>query len=373
MRDGYRGPLGGAPLFQGLSLHYYTVPGTWEKKHAASPFDHAGWKTVMALGWKMEELVRRHREVMDRFDPTAATALVVDEWGSWYAPEPGTNPGLPLPAADGARRGARGAQPQHLHQPLRAGAHRQPRADRERPAGRRAHRGGWGPARAHADLARASRSTPRTRGRSASRVETKTATLQHDGRDYPGVSATASLGADGAVNVTLCNTDSEHAAELELALPGRTLTAPTAQVIARAGADHVQHLRPAARRDRQATRRRPPPGLDRPRHAAARRRRRLPVRGLIEPQTADGFTTKYTKHTKGEMLPRSRKLPPDRSATRSASRAVAHLGSRALSKVAYRVIPSPGFLFVYLVCFVVTPPPRIHDFSHLLGPAEDPL
>ena len=64
------------------------------------------------------------------------------------------------------------------------------------------------------------------------RIETDAKTLRHDGRDYPGVSASASLAADGAIHVTLCNTDSEHGVELELALPGRAVTAPVAQVIA---------------------------------------------------------------------------------------------------------------------------------------------
>ena len=45
----------------------------------------------MALGWKMDAIVRGHRAVMDRYDPEAKAALVVDEWGSWYAPEPGAS------------------------------------------------------------------------------------------------------------------------------------------------------------------------------------------------------------------------------------------------------------------------------------------
>src|SRR6266576_1340669 len=31
---------------------------------------------------------------MDRYDPEKKVALVVDEWGSWYAPSPGSNPGF---------------------------------------------------------------------------------------------------------------------------------------------------------------------------------------------------------------------------------------------------------------------------------------
>src|SRR5215470_10789277 len=31
---------------------------------------------------------------MDKYDPQKKVALFVDEWGSWYAPLPGTNPGF---------------------------------------------------------------------------------------------------------------------------------------------------------------------------------------------------------------------------------------------------------------------------------------
>ena len=31
---------------------------------------------------------------MDRYDPEKKIALVVDEWGVWLAPTPGTNPGF---------------------------------------------------------------------------------------------------------------------------------------------------------------------------------------------------------------------------------------------------------------------------------------
>jgi alpha-N-arabinofuranosidase len=42
----------------------------------------------------MEELVTRHSEIMDRYDPARKVGLMVDEWGAWYDVEPGTNPGF---------------------------------------------------------------------------------------------------------------------------------------------------------------------------------------------------------------------------------------------------------------------------------------
>jgi alpha-N-arabinofuranosidase len=40
----------------------------------------------------MEELVATHSAIMDRFDPEKRVGMVVDEWGTWHDPEPGTNP-----------------------------------------------------------------------------------------------------------------------------------------------------------------------------------------------------------------------------------------------------------------------------------------
>ena len=42
----------------------------------------------------MDELVRRHGEIMDKYDPAKRISLVVDEWGCWHQVEPGTNPGF---------------------------------------------------------------------------------------------------------------------------------------------------------------------------------------------------------------------------------------------------------------------------------------
>ncbi|MGX8698490.1 MAG: alpha-L-arabinofuranosidase C-terminal domain-containing protein, partial [bacterium] len=52
------------------------------------------WYKTLYKALYMEELIRRHGEIMDRFDPEKKIGLSVDEWGSWYTSEPGTNPGF---------------------------------------------------------------------------------------------------------------------------------------------------------------------------------------------------------------------------------------------------------------------------------------
>jgi alpha-N-arabinofuranosidase len=42
----------------------------------------------------MEEIVAKHSAIMDQTDPKKKVGLIVDEWGTWYDVEPGTNPGF---------------------------------------------------------------------------------------------------------------------------------------------------------------------------------------------------------------------------------------------------------------------------------------
>ena len=48
----------------------------------------------MKASWFTEELVVNHSAIMDKYDPDKKVALIVDEWGTWYDNEPGTNPGF---------------------------------------------------------------------------------------------------------------------------------------------------------------------------------------------------------------------------------------------------------------------------------------
>lgn len=78
----------------GISLHYYTVPGEWSNKGKATQYSDEEYYTTVSKAYKMEELVRRHTEIMNRYDPDKKVDLIVDEWGTWYDVEEGTNPGF---------------------------------------------------------------------------------------------------------------------------------------------------------------------------------------------------------------------------------------------------------------------------------------
>ncbi|GGI99932.1 intracellular exo-alpha-L-arabinofuranosidase 2 [Alicyclobacillus cellulosilyticus] len=76
----------------GISLHYYTIPGTWEHKGSAVEFTEDEWFVTMKKALVMDELIAKHAAIMDQYDPDRRVGLIVDEWGTWYDPEPGTNP-----------------------------------------------------------------------------------------------------------------------------------------------------------------------------------------------------------------------------------------------------------------------------------------
>jgi len=80
--------------FQAVSLHYYTMTGPWQDKGEATVFTDDEYDRTIAAAHHIEELLTRHSTVMDRYDPYKKVGLVLDEWGTWWNVEPGTNPGF---------------------------------------------------------------------------------------------------------------------------------------------------------------------------------------------------------------------------------------------------------------------------------------
>ena len=78
----------------GLTLHYYTLPYDWDAKGSATKFNDKEWYMTLAKTFAMEEFIEKHSAIMDRYDPECKIGLMVDEWGTWYDVEPGTNPGF---------------------------------------------------------------------------------------------------------------------------------------------------------------------------------------------------------------------------------------------------------------------------------------
>jgi alpha-N-arabinofuranosidase len=79
----------------GLSLHYYTLPtGEWRNKGPATRFGEEQWHATLFRTLRMNEFIQKHSAIMDKHDPEKRVGLIIDEWGTWYDAEPGSNPGF---------------------------------------------------------------------------------------------------------------------------------------------------------------------------------------------------------------------------------------------------------------------------------------
>jgi alpha-N-arabinofuranosidase len=82
-------------MMNGLSLHSYTLlEGKWPPSGSSTEFDLEGWYSILKAALGMDELIVNHSKVMDNYDPERKVGMIVDEWGTWYPSEPGTNPGF---------------------------------------------------------------------------------------------------------------------------------------------------------------------------------------------------------------------------------------------------------------------------------------
>ena len=100
------GPNGGDPAWtdgvihrvgrhaQALSLHYYTLDAPWSDKLPATGFQEDKWFGILQDTLKMDGILTANEEIMSDVDPEKRIPLFVDEWGTWYKNERGTNPGF---------------------------------------------------------------------------------------------------------------------------------------------------------------------------------------------------------------------------------------------------------------------------------------
>ena len=78
-----------------IAQHYYVRGnGNWTHKGSATEFDEREWFALMKNTLEVDEVIRRDKEIMDKYDPRGRVALYVDEWGTWWDEEPGTKGGF---------------------------------------------------------------------------------------------------------------------------------------------------------------------------------------------------------------------------------------------------------------------------------------
>ncbi len=88
MRDVFK--RGGPGVIDALCLHYYVY--LREMDFSATEFGEKEWFVTLQKALEMEDSIKQHVAIMDYYDPGQHVGLIVDEWGTWYPPTPGTNP-----------------------------------------------------------------------------------------------------------------------------------------------------------------------------------------------------------------------------------------------------------------------------------------
>jgi len=79
----------------GISHHYYTLPsGEWEVKGNSTDFPEQEWISTLFNTMKIDGFLALNEAVLDQYDPEGEVGLYLDEWGTWYDPEPGHEPGF---------------------------------------------------------------------------------------------------------------------------------------------------------------------------------------------------------------------------------------------------------------------------------------
>jgi alpha-N-arabinofuranosidase len=203
-------------IAQGMSLHYYTLPEGWQPKVSATNFVEDGWAKTMRQALHTDELINRHSRIMDQYDPEQRIGLIVDEWGTWFQVEPGTNPGFLY-------------QQNTLRDALVAGIHLNifnQHADRVKMAN-------------IAQMVNVLQAVILTQdgemvltptyyvfqmyqvhqGATPVPVNFESPLYRYEGMDMPALHASASM-KDGVMNVTICNLDPNQAQPIQLALSG---------------------------------------------------------------------------------------------------------------------------------------------------------
>ena len=80
-------------MLEGVAVHNYCFV-QWNNKGSATDYSEEQYFATMKNALAMEDVITKHANIMDKYDPAKKVAMVVDEWGGWYEVEPGTNPGF---------------------------------------------------------------------------------------------------------------------------------------------------------------------------------------------------------------------------------------------------------------------------------------
>jgi alpha-N-arabinofuranosidase len=95
LSDGIKATPGFMHAMDGISHHYYTIAtGDWGKKGQATGFPESEWISALSNTMRVDGHLAAQEAVLERNDPDGRVGIYLDEWGTWYDPAEGRNPGF---------------------------------------------------------------------------------------------------------------------------------------------------------------------------------------------------------------------------------------------------------------------------------------
>ena len=77
----------------GVGVHYYSTDFSKPSHGSATDFDSDFYYWTIGKSMGIEPVIKKHIAIMDKYDPEGHVKLLIDEWGTWWDVEEGTNPG----------------------------------------------------------------------------------------------------------------------------------------------------------------------------------------------------------------------------------------------------------------------------------------
>ncbi|HSD47567.1 MAG TPA: alpha-L-arabinofuranosidase C-terminal domain-containing protein, partial [Pyrinomonadaceae bacterium] len=59
----------------------------------ATEFGENEWHATLVRTLRIDEFIQKHSAIMDKYDPQKRVGLMIDEWGTWYDKDPGSDNG----------------------------------------------------------------------------------------------------------------------------------------------------------------------------------------------------------------------------------------------------------------------------------------
>ena len=79
-------------LMEGLSVHYYAQLDKKRYGNHATKFSPEEWYATLKQALYIENVIDVHATIMNKYDPEKKIGMIIDEWGTWFNQEEGTEP-----------------------------------------------------------------------------------------------------------------------------------------------------------------------------------------------------------------------------------------------------------------------------------------